>query len=262
VILLVIESMQNKQVKRLMSLQHKKSRDKNKQFIVEGEKVINEISSNYIDSYYFSESFLKKNDIRLYSKNKEVNILKDNIFDKISETTNSQGIMAICNKMYYNIEEVLGDKKPFILIGENISDPGNLGTLIRTADATGCTGILLTKGTVDIYNPKVIRASSGSIFNVKIIEELDINNIFEVLKTKNIRTFATHLKGDKYLYNTDFSCSCAILIGNEGKGITEIAAKKADCLIKIPIIGKAESLNVSVASGVILYEVVRQRIKL
>jgi RNA methyltransferase, TrmH family len=257
---MIIESMQNRHIKKILSLDYKKGRDETGLFIVEGEKFVRDIPIDWeVDTYFFSESFIFNNDIRGYEQRSKSYIVTDYIFKKITKTVTPQGIIAICHKKEHTIDEVVANENSFILIAENIADPGNLGTLIRTADATGCDGVLLTKGTVDLYNPKVIRATAGSIFNVKVIQNIDIQEILKYTKDNDITTFATHLKGESYIYDIDLTKSCAILIGNEGDGLTRTASEQSDFLVKIPIIGKAESLNASVASGVMLYEVVRQR---
>lgn len=167
--------------------------------------------------------------------------------------------MAICQKKNYTIKDI-NFSANFFLLAENLQDPGNLGTLIRTADACNVDYIIISKNSVDIYNPKVLRATAGSIFNIPVIQNVDLDEIFVLFKKHNIKTLATHLHGDKMPYDINLTESIAILVGNEGQGLSDSISKKSDYLVKIPILGKAESLNASVASGVLLYEVVRQRI--
>jgi RNA methyltransferase, TrmH family len=255
-----IESAQNRNIKKIISLDSKKFRDQYGQFIVEGEKFVNSIPLNWeVDSYYMSEKYIgKKFESKRYS-DVQTYIVTDSVFKKMSQTVNPQGILAICNKKQYSIDEIMKKETSCILVGENINDPGNLGTLIRTADATGCSLVLLTKSTVDVFNSKVIRATAGSIFNIPIINDLEIDDIFNLLEENNITSIGTHLKGDFNLYDADLSKRNAIIIGNESNGLTDKASNKSTILVKIPILGKAESLNASVASGVILYEVLRQK---
>ena len=256
---MIISSIENKNVKKLVSLSLKKNRDKLCKFFVEGKKIVEHIPLNWeVDSYFFSSSYANSHNINNYENRAKTFILSDSLFSKISDTVNSQGIVAICNKKSFNIEDVINNKN-FILVGENISDPGNLGVLIRTADAAGCTSILLTQNSVDVYNPKSIRATAGSIFNIKVVTDLEIDTIINFLKLNNIKIFSMHLKGTKSLYESDFKDDCSILLGNEGRGLSEKASNFSDELIKIPMIGKAESLNVSVATSIVLYEALRQK---
>ncbi len=151
------------------------------------------------------------------------------------------------------------NEKGFYILAENIQDPGNLGTMIRTADACHADAVFLSKGCVDLYNTKVLRSTMGSLFHLPIFQNVDFIDYIDSMKQKNIMIFAAHLKAQKYYYNTDFRKGCALLIGNEGKGITDKIAQKCHEFVKIPMVGKAESLNASVAAGVLMYEVVRQR---
>ena len=139
-------------------------------------------------------------------------------------------------------------------------DPGNLGTVIRTADACGADAVFLSKGSVDLYNPKVLRATMGSLFHVPVFQNIDLHALSEKMQAKQIPLYAAHLKGDRYPYALPLQDACAFLIGNEARGLSEDAAALCDAWVKIPMPGQAESLNASVAAGVLLYEVVRQRL--
>jgi TrmH family RNA methyltransferase len=151
------------------------------------------------------------------------------------------------------------EEKPLIIILENIQDPGNLGTIIRTADAVGANGIIISKGSVDVYNPKVVRATMGSIFRVPIISESNLVEDINTLRDNNIEVLASHLQGSSNIYDCDLTKGVAILIGNEGNGLSEGITGLANRNIKIPMIGKSESLNAGVAASIMVYEVLRQR---
>lgn len=264
----MIESVQNKHIKWLMGLQkNKKHRYKEKVFIVEGIKLVEEIPKDWeIISIFVSSSFLKEkkdylNQIiltRSFSENTVVEI-SDKIFDTISDTKTPQGILAVCKQKDFVFEEILSIKNGFYLILEDIQDPGNLGSIIRTGDALGVDGIFLTKGSVDLYNPKVIRSTMGSIFHLPILTDINIDMLLKELKNSNISIISAHLKGEKYPYQCDLRSNIALLIGNEANGIKNSTAQKTDILVKIPMSGKAESLNAAMAAGILMYEVTRQR---
>lgn len=253
----MIESKDNKIIKTIKSLYTKKGRDKENQFIIEGSKFIDN-SYKYIDFFLISETFSQKNDIDSLTNFAKVHIAQDSLFKYISDTISPQGVLAVCNKINSDISKI-NLENAFILIGENIQDPGNLGTLIRTADSAGVDFVLLSKNSTDLYNPKVVRSTAGSIFNVPIIENCDLIDSINYLKENGVKIIAAHLKGEEYFYNIDFTKKIALLVGNEGNGLSDEITNYSDYLVKIPMLGKSESLNASVASGILLYEVVRQR---
>ncbi len=257
---MIIESAKNGIIKNIVALNQRKEREKQGLFIAEGLRFVLEISEDWsIDTYVLSESFVNKSDIYLRENVKKV-IVTDKLFKEISDTQNPQGIMAICHQKKYFIEDMLKFKNPFLILIDQIQDPGNLGTIIRTADAAGAHGIILSKGTVDLYNLKLLRATMGSIFHLPIIQNADMLEVLDVLRKNKILTLSAHLKGEKTPYELDLKNSAAIVIGNEANGISDEVAGNTDILVKLPMAGRAESLNASVASGILLYEVVRQRI--
>lgn len=259
----LIESVQNKLVKKIKALQQRKNREKECLFIVEGIRFVQEIPVNdSILFYAVSNTFQKTNDITIYEKRSKVFVFSDDVFRSVADTQHTQGILAVCQKKEINLNDFKLKQKGFYILAEEIQDPGNLGTMIRTADACNVDAIFLSKGCVDLYNAKVLRSTMGSLFHVPIFSNVDLEKCIDSMKQKNITVFAAHLKTEQYYYTADFKKGCAFLIGNEGKGITETIAKKCDKLIKIPMIGQAQSLNASVATGVLLYEVVRQRLLL
>ena len=141
-----------------------------------------------------------------------------------------------------------------------MNDPGNLGTVIRTAHAAGVDGVILSKGSVDLYNSKVLRSTMGSVFKIPIVQSADINETVEYMHKCGIKLFAAHLKGKKQHFQADYTKGCAFMLGNEARGLSEDSAMLCDELIKIPMPGGAESLNASVAAAVLMYEVVRQKL--
>ena len=182
-------------------------------------------------------------------------VVPNNIFKLISDVEKPQGVLAVVEKNMYNI--TIDYKQDIILILDNIQDPGNLGTIIRTADSVGLKQILVSKGTADAYNPKVIRSTMGAIFRVNIIEIENLKNSIEEIKENNFKIITTSLQTEKSIYDIKLN-KTAIIIGNEANGVSKEIKKLADINAIIPMKGKTESLNASVATGVILYEYLRQ----
>ncbi len=252
----------NKISKQIKSLKERKHRDETGLFVSEGLRFVNEIPKDFEVEYYaFSESFSKDNSLDIYEKRAECYIFDDKTFKDISDTNNPQGIIAVCRKKLFDIKKLIEENdKGLYIITEELNDPGNLGTIIRTADACGADGVFLSKGSVDLYNSKVLRSTMGSVFHVPIITDIDIKQCVEMFKQNRITLYAAHLKGVKTPYECDLKQTAAFVIGNEARGLSEETAKMCDTLIKIPMPGKAESLNASVAAAVLMYEAVRQRL--
>lgn len=253
---IIIESNQNKIIKEVNSLKAKKERDKTGLFILEGKRLVDEIPNSWEIKYLLkAESYSE--DINF----ENVYTVKDSLFEKISETVNPQGILAVCHIKEFDVTNVDYSNSPFFVVLENVTDPGNMGTLIRTADAAGADGIFLSKGCVDIYNPKVIRATMGSIFHLPIYRNLNLMDLMEDFKNNNVKTLAAHLKGTSTPYKVDMTTACAVIIGNEANGLSDEISEMASNLVKIPMPGKAESMNAGIAGGILIYEAVRQRIE-
>lgn len=253
---IIIESNQNKSIKEVNSLKAKKERDKTGLFILEGKRLVDEIPNSWEIKYLLkAESYSE--DINF----ENVYTVKDSLFEKISETVNPQGILAVCHIKEFDVTNVDYSNSPFFVVLENVTDPGNMGTLIRTADAAGADGIFLSKGCVDIYNPKVIRATMGSIFHLPIYRNLNLMDLMEDFKNNNVKTLAAHLKGTSTPYKVDMTTACAVIIGNEANGLSDEISEMASDLVKIPMPGKAESMNAGIAGGILIYEAVRQRIE-
>lgn len=254
---MIIESAQNKFVKQAAMLKTKKERDKTGLFVLEGLRLVNEIPDDWKVHYILiAESFKKEihiNDTKEY-------IISDNVFNKISDTVNPQGVLAVCEQKKYDMKELLSKDEALFVVLDEIADPGNLGTIIRTADAANVDGIFLSNGCVDLFNPKVIRSTMGSVFHLPVFYNLDLITLFQEFKNSNIKTFAAHLKANNSLYDLNFKQSAAVLVGNEANGISDSLLDSVDCMFKIPMSPKAESMNASVALSIAIYEAVRQRI--
>lgn len=255
----MITSTGNSQIKDVMNLIKKSGvRKERGLFVIEGIRMFAEIPKDRIVKIYASESFAYDNKEMLCDYRYE--IVADNVFKTMSDTKTPQGILAVVKMLEYDIEDLFKkDKVPMLVVLENIQDPGNLGTIIRTAEGAGATGIIMSDKTVDIYNPKTIRSTMGSLFRMPFVYSEDAVAAIHSLKQQNIKVFAAHLEGRNYYYEEDMKVPMAVLIGNEGNGLTEELSKEADVRIKIPMEGKLESLNAAVSTAVILYEAMRQR---
>lgn len=261
----MITSVHNKCIKEAAALlAKKKERDRRGLFVVEGVKLFGEAPAERIEQVYIAESVQAQLTAQYGEKLKSLSceIVSDEVFGKLSDTVTPQGILCLVRQYSYNIEEMLskGKKKQllFILL-EDIQDPGNLGTIFRTAEAAGADGILMSGRTVDIYNPKSIRSTMGSVYRVPFLYEADLSSIIKRLREEGVSVYAAHLRGADYDAGHDYRKSTAFLIGNEAKGLREETAACADALIRIPMEGQVESLNAAVAASVLLYEAHRQR---
>lgn len=187
----------------------------------------------------------------------------DDIFKKAADTQTPQGILFVMEQLSYSLEheldKALQNKKesgkiPLFLLLEDIQDPGNLGTMIRTAEGAGADMIIMSKGTVDIYNPKTIRSTMGSLYRVPFLYIEEITEAVRKLQQKNIRVYAAHLAGQKYYDEVAYEEGSGFLIGNEGNGLKKETADSADVYIKIPMGGKLESLNAGIAAALLMYQ--------
>lgn len=254
----MITSTSNQQIKNIIRLEKKgKARKEQDVFLVEGLRMYQEAPRERIVKTYVSESFYKKEKEMLCDTDLE--IVEDRVFQSASDTMTPQGVLSIVKQYHYKMEDFWKKEHPFFLVLENLQDPGNMGTIFRTAEGAGVDGIFLSKDCVDLYNPKVIRSTMGSIYRMPFLYVDSVTDIVEELKKKKIRVFAAHLKGKNSYDGEDYLSGTAFMIGNEGNGLTDELASKADCYVKIPMQGKVESLNAAMAAGILMYEVNRQR---
>ena len=212
-----------------------------------------------LQEVYVSESFLEKCSCREHLEEVGYEVVSDSVFSKISDTCTPQGVLCVLKQFHYNIEEMLRDKAPLFLLLENIQDPGNLGTMLRTGEGAGVSGIIMSRDTVDLYNPKVIRSTMGSIYRVPFYYADDFAAAVHQVQQAGVSVYAAHLRGKNSYACQDYTKGTAFLIGNEGNGLREETAELADCYIRIPMEGKVESLNAAVASSILMYEAHRQR---
>lgn len=257
---MLITSKDNEIVKHIRKLKDKKERNEYGEFIVEGWKMLEEAINEGVNikTVVVCDDCCEVNKPEekvLYEVAKEnIIYVTEKIFKLISDVMTPQGVLAIIEKPQ---ELKIDYKDELFLILDNIQDPGNLGTIIRTADSINLKQIIVPKGSADAFNPKVVRSSMGAIFRVKVIEVEDLAKTVKDLKKHNIKIYATDLKTDKSIYDVNYEKS-AIVIGNEANGVSEKILDLADERIKIPMSGKTESLNAAVATGIILYNAVRK----
>lgn len=259
----IISSKDNGFIKSVKKLKEKKYRDKNNEFIVEGVKLVKEAIEEkaHIKQIIICDNCLNAGVIPkqlMYEIAKfECIYVTENIFDILSDVNTHQGILAIIKRL--SIEEQIDYSQDIILALDDIQDPGNLGTILRTADSVGINQILVSKGTADCYNPKVVRSTMGAIFRVKVIECEDLEKKLYEVKDHNFELVITSLQTKNSIYDLNYSRKL-IVIGNEANGVKKSIQDMADIKVKIPMIGKTESLNVSVATGIVLYEYLRQKL--
>lgn len=261
----MITSVHNKIIKEAAALlARKKERDRRGLFVVEGVKLFCEAPAERIVQVYLAESARAQLSAQYGEKLRSLpcEIVSDEVFARMSDTVTPQGILCLVRQYSYNIEEMLAEEKQrqllFILL-EDLQDPGNLGTIFRTAEAAGANGIIMSKRTADIYNPKTIRSTMGSVYRVPFLYAEALGPVMETLREHGVRIFAAHLSGEADYDAHDYRQGAAFLIGNEGRGLREETAAAADERIRLPMEGRVESLNAAVASSILLYEAYRQR---
>jgi TrmH family RNA methyltransferase len=257
----MITSKDNEKIKYTKSLLKSKARNKENKFIIEGYRILTlavECSAD-IDYVFINEDFEKKEEHKKFIallEDKNIKIFKttNKIFDELIDTKNSQGILAVVRYENKTLSKNLTDESKFVVVLDRIQDPGNMGTIIRTADAAGVDTIIALKGTVDIYNPKVVRSTMGSIFDMNIINASQEEAI-EILKSKNFEIVSSYLNTDNFYDKIEYNNKVALVIGNEANGVNDDLIKNSDTLVKIPIYGKAESLNAAISSAILMYEI-------
>lgn len=254
----MITSSSNQQIKNIVLLNKKaKARREQGVFVAEGRKMFLEAPREWIRKVFLSESFERENEIPLDGI--EYEVVDDRVFASACDTRTPQGILTVVKIPSYTEEQVLGGDDPFLIVLEDLQDPGNVGTILRTAEGAGATGIVVSRRTADLFQPKTIRATMGSVYRMPILETDHPAEFLSKLSAKGIRTFAAHLNGTESYRAQDYTGPTALLIGNEGNGLSDEMARCADCLVRIPMEGRVESLNAAVAAAVLMYEVHGQR---
>ena len=260
----MISSTTNKQVKFVNALVKKaKTRREEELFVAEGLRMCSEIPKDRIHTLYISEAFSKTKECKVLREGvKHIELVTDEVFKSLSDTQSPQGILALVKQYHYTLDEVAEanqktGKPALLMVLETIQDPGNLGTILR--EGAGVTGVVMDANTADIYNPKVIRSTMGSVLRMPFVYAEDLHETLETLKQKKVRLFAAHLKGKNAYDLEDYTGDTAFLIGNEANGLTDETAAMADTYVRIPMEGRVESLNAAVAASVLMFEAARQR---
>lgn len=256
----MITSTSNPRIKNLVLLGKKaKARKEQGVFLVEGRKMTEEAPKEWIRELYVSESYLAEKENAKSLRGMEYEVLSDHVMKAAADTQTPQGILAVVSMPRWDFTDITEMDSGSYLFLEDIQDPGNLGTMIRSGEAAGITAVIVSNGTVDLYNPKTIRSTMGSIYRVPFFAADDLKQTICTMKEQGMKLYAAHLKGNRSYDEPDYRQKCGFLIGNEGKGLTEEIAGLADEYIRIPMEGSVESLNAAIAAAVLMYEVNRQK---
>lgn len=256
-----IQSKDNLLIKDIKKLKEKKHRTDSNMFLVEGFRFTEEaLDSDFEVVHIFistrGEAKYKNSCVEnKLQKNTKVYVISDSLFKSICDTDNPQGIIAVLRNKPVEIKYDHG----FYVLADKIQDPGNMGTIIRTAHAAGALGVIVTKGTVDIYNEKTLRSTMGSIFKIPVLCDKNLS-LVQKLRNVGFKLVTSSLDTDKNFYDVDLKGKVILSVGNEGNGISEEIYALSDMKVKIPMPGGAESLNAGVAASIMMYEVVRQKI--
>ena len=260
---MVITSKDNEQIKHIRKLKEKKYRDEYNEYVIEGIKLIKEAIQEdaNIKTIIACDNCVKNEEIapKIMYEIAKYNCIyvEEKVFNSITDVKNPQGLLAIMSKEQK--EEKIDFKEDIIVVLDNVQDPGNIGTILRTVDSIGLKQIIVSKNSGDVYNPKVVRSTMGAILRVNVIESQDLVETLKTLKKHKFEVVATSLQTDNTIYDIDYKKK-VIVIGNEANGVSKEILDIADEKVKIPMLGKTESLNAAVATGIITYEYVRQKL--
>ncbi|MEB3103119.1 TrmH family RNA methyltransferase [Ferviditalea candida] len=259
-----IRSVNNPKVKQWAELMTKKGRDKQEKFLTEGIHLVQEAlaSGARIEALIYSleRGFPDEVDRGMIESGRPLEIfgVAEAVLSKITDARSPQGVCAVIEKPGIPLETLLKSEPSLAVLVDGVQDPGNLGTIIRSADAVGADAVIVGQGTVDVYNPKTVRSTMGSLFHIPVVEA-DLPQLLHSMQSEPIQIVNTSLQAQMSCYEADFTRRTWFLVGNEAGGVSAEAAQYADTHIKIPMHGQAESLNVAMATTVLLYEALRQR---
>jgi len=249
----MITSTSNGKIKEVVQLQKKSKyrRDKGL-YIVEGIKMFSEADKDYVEAVYVTEEFMTKASNKELLMNYEYEVVSENVMKAMSDTVTPQGILCVMRRFAYDLNTILSKKSPRLMLLADLQDPGNAGTIIRSAEGAGMDGVIFSNGSVDLYNPKTIRSTMGSIYRVPFAYG-DLSKVIESLKEKRVPIYTTDMNGTSYR-EAEYRNGFAIIIGNEANGVSNEIASMADSVITIPMCGQVESLNASIAASLVMYE--------
>lgn len=256
-----IVSLQNARVKQVVALQQK-SAERRKQgvFVVEGIRELQhclEAGFN-INSIFFCPELTDANPLPQLSENIATYEVSPEVYEKMAYRGTTEGVIAIVQARQLRLRDLQLKKQPLLMVLESVEKPGNLGAILRSADAAGADAVIVCDPLTDLYNPNLIRSSIGAIFSVPCVA-CSSDDCINYLKLNNIKILTAQLQDSKLYYDTDMTCGTAIIMGTESTGLTEVWRQAADAHIRIPMLGQLDSLNVSVSAAILLYEAVRQR---
>lgn len=265
----IIRSSGNRNIKLIRSLHEKKYRDEMDRFVLEGEKLLREALEYNVGLVFvlFGESFselVKAQELitELESRGIPVYYAEDRIFKGAGETENPQGVIAVAEKQNFDIDSISDRDRVCLLLLDEVRDPGNVGTIIRTADACGIDGVVLARGCADLYNGKTIRSTMGSLFHIPVVQNVDAIETLNWAREKGIVSLGADPRSDMNCIDMPGFRKSIIVIGNEAQGIRPRTMEQLDFRISIPMPGKAESLNAGIAAAIMMYEVaVRRRMQ-
>lgn len=258
-----LTGLQNPQVKAAAELKQKKYRQQQGLFLAEGLRTVEEaVHSKTVVSIFYTA--IDDDRTRCVLEEAAAQQLKlycvsDAVMKKIADTDTPQGIIAVCKVQDVTLDKLLS-KGEMLLVLDRVGDPGNLGTMFRTADAAGIGGVVLLKGCVDIYAPKTVRSSMGSLFHVPVVSGVAEDKFIAEAKDAGYELLVTSLEGADNLYKADLGGRIAFVMGNEAGGVSASLLERADKRVFIPMAGRAESLNVAMAAGIVMFEALRRRL--
>lgn len=256
-----ITSTANYRIKEILNLFRPKERHLKNLIVIEGFREINmayNAGFKFKEIFYATEFNIHPQAISIINKISKKTEVSLKVFEKIAYREGSDGLIAIAEPKYLTLDNIKLSANPLILILESVEKPGNLGALLRTADAANLDALLICDPQTDLFNPNVIRSSLGCIFTNQVAV-CTTTDAIKFLKQMNIKSFAATLTASEYYHNTDFNMPTAIIMGSESNGLSDQWLKEAGLQIKIPMMGMADSLNVSVSAAIIIYEALRQR---
>lgn len=266
--MVLLTSRQNPRVKYLRRLQRRSFRERERRFLVEGIKLIEEAfrAGWPLEAVVYTQHVWENERgaaVLRAARERQIPLWETTapIFKEVATTPSPQGVLAVAAMRAFNPENGLDGRCPLVVIVDGFQDPGNLGTVIRTAHAVAATGVFLFHGTVDVYHPRAVRASAGSIFHIPVVYVKDDDSLFSWLRQRGITTFACDVRGEVPLWECDLKRPAAVILGGEAAGTRPELLAKADYRVCIPMPGGTESLNAAVAGAIFLFESVRQRLK-
>jgi RNA methyltransferase, TrmH family len=265
VVIMQITSKQNPKIKALVGLRQRRDRDTAGLFLIEGYREVRRALDKTIgitELYYCPEWFLGDNEQALINDAQQSGAilyeLSKEVFAKVSYRDRPDGLLAVAKQWQRSLDDLKLSPKPFLMVVEAVEKPGNLGTILRTADGAGADGVIVCDPVTDIFNPNVVRSSTGVLFSVPVVVT-DSQTLFQWLRQKKIHIVATTPAAEKLYTKTDLTGPIAVVMGSEQYGLTDFWLEQCDLPVRIPMAGQADSLNVAISAAVVAYEVVRQR---